>query len=96
MSIYDERPLGELIRKMLDSNNLSDKMTEKKIVGQWAEIVGELIASKTDDIYVSGQSLFVKVTSAPLKEELQFHKKLIIEKVNTFAGREFILQIIIR
>lgn len=50
---------------------------------QWKELVGEAIASKTAPDYIKGSTLFVSVDHPVWVTELQFQKKVILEKIAT-------------
>ncbi len=72
---------------------MGDKYEEISIVNSWEEIVGKMIAQKTSKLYIRDRVLHVNVNSAPLKNELRYHKLVLIEKVNKFAQKEIIKDI---
>ena len=47
----DEKPLKQLIDKMLRSYGLGDKLDEMSLVKSWEELVGKMIANHTKNIY---------------------------------------------
>jgi len=62
----------------------------------WEEIMGSTIAKYTDKIQVVGSTLFIHTQVAPLKQELQFQKEKIIERVNELMGEKLIKEVVIR
>lgn len=78
---------------MLDSYRMTDKYDEVKIVNSWEEIVGKAIAQKTNKLFIKNHVLNLYLSSSPLKQELRYHKLVLIEKVNNFAGKEIIKDI---
>ncbi|MBR9860432.1 DUF721 domain-containing protein [bacterium] len=86
----DEKSIKDLMRGLLNSYQLGDKYDEISVVNSWEQIAGNLIARKTSKIFIKNRILHLSIDSAPLKSELLYHKLVIIEKVNTFAGKELI------
>ena len=81
---------------MLDSYKLSGKFNEVNISQHWEEIVGQMIARNTSKIYIHEKKLFLFLNSAALKNEMRYHKKMVIDRVNDFAGKKLINDLIIK
>lgn len=82
------------MKSLFQSYQLGDKYDEVNVVNSWDQIAGKLIAQKTTSINIRDKVMHLTVASAPLKNELRYHKLVLIEKVNTFAGREIVKDII--
>jgi predicted nucleic acid-binding Zn ribbon protein len=91
--LEEEKSLKDLVKSMFDSYKLGDKYDEVGVINSWEQIVGGMIAQKTEKLYIKDKVLYLTLKSAPLKNELRYHKLVLIEKVNTFAGREMIKDI---
>lgn len=91
-----EKPLGELIDKLLETYNLNEKRSEVQLAQNWSEVVGTMIASYTSNIKVTGETLIITLSSAPLKNELNYLKGTLIQKINAYLGKEQIKELIIR
>jgi hypothetical protein len=91
--LEEEKSLKSLLSSMLDSYRMTDKYDEVKIVNSWEEIVGKAIAQKTNKLFIKNHVLNLYLSSSPLKQELRYHKLVLIEKVNNFAGKEIIKDI---
>lgn len=72
-------------RKFLVNEKLDTKYREKLLAESWGDLVGTPIASRTSSVYVANKILFVKLTSAPLKQELNNNK----EKVKGLLQKDF-------
>ena len=72
---------------------MGEKYDEVGVVNSWESIVGKQIAQKTTKVYIAKEVLHLYLSSAPLKNELNYYKAVLIEKVNTFAGKELIKDI---
>ncbi|MFY0643559.1 MAG: DUF721 domain-containing protein [Bacteroidia bacterium] len=94
--MQDEKPFKDLVKGLLKSYKLNDKYEELNVTNNWENIVGRQIASKTSKLFISKSILHLYITSAPLKNELNYYKHIIIEKVNKFAGSELVKDINIR
>ena len=75
----DAAPLKDALNRMFQEYRLSRKFNETKVVSSWESIMGKPIASRTDKIYIKDKILFVKLSSAPLKNELLMSKNKIME-----------------
>lgn len=62
----------------------------------WEELMGKTIAKYTDSIQIINKTLFINTTVAPLKNELQFQKATIIQRVNEALGENVITEVVIK
>lgn len=89
----DEKHLKDLVKNLFKSYDLSDKFDAVGVVNSWEQIAGRMIAQKTKKLFINKEIMYLTVDSAPLKNELNYHKLVLIEKVNSFAGRDIIKDI---
>jgi predicted nucleic acid-binding Zn ribbon protein len=94
MKTSNDRPIGEVLRELIETYRLEGKLNELKIVHAWEDVVGQMIANHTKDLYVRNGKLFVKVDSPALKNELTFNTSTIQERLNNAAGGQVITEII--
>jgi hypothetical protein len=94
MKKTNDQSLGDAIREMLDAYKLNDKLNEVDAVRHWPEVVGEMIARYTGDIYIRNGKLFVRIENAALKNELLYARTKIIESLNKEAGKEVVREIV--
>lgn len=90
----NEQPLKEVIDDLLKEFNLEDKLNRTRLIESWEKVMGLSVAHRTQDIYVGKKTLYVKLTSAPLREELLYHKDKIIQSLNEAVGSEVIDDIV--
>lgn len=57
-------------QQFLKEENLEQPYHEKRLVLTWEELMGKPIASRTEQLYIRNRILFVKLASAPLKQDL--------------------------
>jgi predicted nucleic acid-binding Zn ribbon protein len=78
--------LGKILENCLSRVGLQQRIQEQRIIDAWELMVGKAIAEMTEPVRVRNRVLQVKVTNSVWMHELQFHKKLIIQKLNGCAG----------
>lgn len=95
MKRTEAQSIKEIIDKAISSQNLSGVFNEQKAGYVWQEIVGPTINRYTTNRYVENGILHVYISSAPLKNELQFLKSKLIAEVNKAVGANVITNIAI-
>ncbi|TPE45585.1 DUF721 domain-containing protein [Pontibacter mangrovi] len=90
----DIQPIGDSLKALMQAYRLDGKLSEVQLVQNWEKIMGKPIALKTQQLYFKDGKLFVKLTSAPLKHELNMSKSKVIEILNTEAGSDVVKDII--
>jgi predicted nucleic acid-binding Zn ribbon protein len=74
--------MGEIIPAVLRMLGLEGRMDEGRLVREWPLIVGELLASKSCPLVIREGVLTVEVRDNSWMQEIRFHQKRIIEKIN--------------
>lgn len=95
MKRTEAQSIKEIIDKAISNQNLSGAFNEQKAGYVWQEIVGPTINRYTTRRYVENGTLHVYISSAPLKNELQFLKTKLIAEVNKAVGTNVITNIVI-
>jgi predicted nucleic acid-binding Zn ribbon protein len=88
--------LGEVINKLIDSYRLRDKLNEVGIHQAWATVMGHSVNKRTDSLKISSRKLFVRLTSAPLRQELTFKSSEICRALNKELGSDILEEVIFR
>jgi len=91
-----EYSLGEAIKQFLNRSRLKGSIVALQIDEIWEKIMGKTIARYTDKIEIHGQTLYIKTSVAPLKQELLYKKDKIIELVNEALGEKLIKEVVIK
>lgn len=92
----NEASIKDIIDGFISDQKLTPKLLESKIITDWKLIVGDMIFNHTDKMYVKEGVLYLYISAAPLKQELNFQKTKISELVNAHLGQQFIEQVVIR
>ena len=72
------------------SYNQGYKYEETSVINSWEQIVCTMIAKKTSKIFINKKVLYLTLTSPALKNELRYHKLVLIDKINDFAKQKVI------
>jgi predicted nucleic acid-binding Zn ribbon protein len=86
----NEAPLKEVIDRWLRAYRLDGKMKELDIINAWPEMMGTAVAHRTKEIKIRNKTLYLKMESSVMRDELAHGKQVIIERVNEKAGSEII------
>ncbi|MBB78535.1 MAG: RNA-binding protein [Crocinitomicaceae bacterium] len=83
-------PLKDIINRWLKAYRLDNKMKEFDVINAWPEIMGVAVANRTSEIRIKAQTLYLKLDSAVMRDELSHGKQIIIDRINKKAGYKMI------
>lgn len=72
--------------QFLKEENLEHTYKQKQLIVNWEKVMGKTIANRTTKIFFKDKILFVKLSSAPLKQEMQNSKEKFLELVSDEIG----------
>jgi len=87
-------PLEVAFQDLLKSYRLEDTFQEKVLLASWPKLMGKTIADRTSNLYIKDKKLVVKITSGPLKKELQLNKSKVIALIEAEVGKGIIVEIV--
>ena len=74
--------ISDLTSEIYKSEKISRKIDSIEILNSWNKITNKLIQDRTEKVYVSGKrQVFIKVSSAPLRNELENNKKKLLKEL---------------
>ncbi|MEM6641499.1 MAG: DUF721 domain-containing protein [Bacteroidota bacterium] len=71
----------------LKEENLTPTYKQKKLIANWEQVMGRTISSRTEKLFFKEKVLFIKVSSAPLKNEMLQAKQRIMEILENELGK---------
>ena len=92
----DVQQIKDLILRNLRAQGLETPLLQKRLIDEWPEVMGEMIAGYTQDLYIRNQTLFVHMTNPALRADLSMQRKEIVRKLNEKVGSQVIADIILR
>lgn len=92
----NESQLRDLLSALTRDPRYKPKLYQKKIESAWKEIMGIWIDRETRSIRIKEGRLTIRIASSSLREELNFMKDKIREKVNTALDEDYVKEVIIK
>ena len=92
----DPKSLKNALSSFFKESKLESKFLETKIPTIWKEEVGVYINERTTKIFAKNNTVFVYISSAPLKQEMMHNRDKIIILLNKRLGSEVIKELIIK
>ncbi|MDD9139427.1 MAG: DUF721 domain-containing protein [Candidatus Cardinium sp.] len=71
--------LKELMHQFLETSPFQKQLATAKVRAIWHTTMPTSIHAKTEKIYLHHNKVFLKITSAALRQELRFHKNKILK-----------------
>ena len=93
---FEPQSIGKVLDEIVQSKELKDGITNAKVQELWFQVLGDHMAHYTEKIRLSGNTLFVSLSSAPLREELGYGKEKIIKMINEELGESMIKKLVLR
>ncbi len=79
----------------LTTNKMLDVGLKRVFIKKiWLNVMGRNVSQYTENIYIKNNSLYIKINSSTLKQELFYGKDKIIENFNQEIGSNYIKKII--
>lgn len=95
MKRTEAQSIKSIIDAVIIDSGMASTFDEQKLCYLWPEVVGQGINRYTTRRYVENGVLHVYLSSASLKNELNFHRSQLTEELNKAAGKDVIKNIII-
>jgi hypothetical protein len=88
--------IGDALKDFLKKSRLKTGIQALQIEEIWEKLMGKTIAKYTDKIQIINNTLFIKTSVGPLKQELIYQKEQIIQRVNEALGEKVIKEVVIQ
>ena len=88
--------IDNLIKFFIKENNLENGLENVKIKDLWHEQMINGVANYTTDINLKNGTLYIKLKSSVLREELSYGKEKIIKLLNERLKKNLIKKIVLR
>lgn len=91
-----ESSISEVLQQFIQVNRLEAGMDKIDVEQAWKNLMGNGVNSYTQEVILKGTTLYVKLTSAVLREELSYGKQKIIDMLNEELRKEVVKDLILR
>jgi predicted nucleic acid-binding Zn ribbon protein len=89
----DVQSLKDLLLRNLREQGLETPLLQKRLVDMWPQVAGPIIASYTLNTYIYNQTLYVRLSTPPLRADLSMMKQQLVDKLNAAVGQQVITDI---
>ena len=94
--ISNESPIGDILKEIIQVNKLQPGMDQVSVKDAWKLLMGNGVNSYTRNVVLKGNTLYVELTSAVLREELSYGKDKIIKMLNEELRRDVVKEVVLR
>ena len=96
MQRKETQAIGDILNDILQAQGLDIGLNGARPRQAWQDTMGDAVLRYTEDISFENGTLYVRLTSAILRNELFMCRSQIIKKLNEKIGRQVIQTIIFR
>lgn len=94
--LNNESSIGDILKQIIQVNKLQPGIDQVAVKEAWGSLMGNGVNSYTKNVVLKGSTLYVELTSAVLREELNYGKDKIIKIINEEFRRELITAVVLR
>lgn len=87
--------IKDLMKDVIKENKLTKGMLQLSVKEAWIKLMGNGVATYTNNIELHGKTLIVNLKSSVLREELSYGKEKIISMMNDELGGDLISKLIL-
>lgn len=80
------KTIGDLLNQVLRHGGLEIPLCQRRLLGAWEDVAGEVAAKYTESKYIKNQTLFVKIGNPALRADLAMMKARLIKELNSRVG----------
>ena len=88
--------VGDLIRQYLRQQGLEAPLNEYRLIQGWEHVMGPVIARYTKDLTIRNQTLYVRLSSPVIRQELLMQRREIVDRLNAYIGAQVICDVVVQ
>ncbi|TVR88422.1 MAG: DUF721 domain-containing protein [Saprospirales bacterium] len=92
----NEQKLGDILKQFSSKRKIKPGYDQYRVKKWWHENMGGMINEQTSGIYLKHKALYISVSSASLRSELNMSRDALREKINRELDGEVVEKIIVR
>jgi hypothetical protein len=92
----NESSISDVLQQFIQVNKLESGMDKIDVEQAWKSLMGNGVNSYTQEVVLKGSTLYVKLTSAVLREELSYGKDKIIKMLNEELRKDVVTNLVLR
>ena len=91
----EHSPIEEVLKEFVATNRLQEGLDRVNVREAWQNLMGNGVNNYTTAIELKRETLYVKLSSSVLREELSYGKEKIISMLNEALGKNIIKKIVL-
>lgn len=92
----EENSLQDILKEFIQVNKLDAGMDKIDVEQAWKNLMGNGVNNYTEEVLLKRTTLYVKLSSAVLRNELSYGKDKIIRMINEEMGKEVVKSLVLR
>ena len=92
----EESSMEDILKEFIQVNKLDSGMDKVDVEQAWKNLMGNGVNNYTDEVLLKNTTLYVKLSSAVLRNELSYGKAKIIKMINEEMGKEVVKSLVLR
>jgi hypothetical protein len=94
--LNEENTLSDVLKEFVTTYKLHDGIVKVDVKTAWFKLMGNGVVNYTEEVVLKNNTLYVKLTSAVLRDELAYGKEKIIKMINEEIGEEVVKALVLR
>lgn len=86
--------LGNILNEFLRQEGLETPLNQHRLIAAWPKVMGKTIVRYTGDMFIKNQTLYVKIKSPSLKNDLMMGRTNLVRQLNESVGAYVITNIV--
>ncbi|MBO3116661.1 DUF721 domain-containing protein [Winogradskyella sp. DF17] len=92
----DNQSIEDILKEFVQTNNLQSGLDKVDVRDAWINLMGNGVNNYTTAIELKNETLYVKLSSSVLREELSYGTEKIIAMLNESLGKELVKKLVLR
>lgn len=89
----DVKSINDLLNMYLRREGLETPLLQRRAVDAWDKEVGAGVARYTGEKFIKNQTLFVKIQSPALRQDLTMMRSQLVKRINEAVGSMVIVDV---
>lgn len=94
--LNEENTISDVLKEFVATYKLHDGIVKVDAKTAWFKLMGNGVVNYTEEVVLKNNTLYVKLTSAVLRDELAYGKEKIIKMINQEIGEEVVKALVLR
>lgn len=96
MKKHNDQPIHEVLAGIMKNGPLKAGYYDAKVKRIWEDKLGKLLMHQTEKIHFDKQVIYIKLSSAPLRQQLMMGKEQLIKNFNLELEENIVNDIIFK